>query len=499
MSTNPILPGFYPDPSICRAGDAYYVAASSFEYFPGVPVFRSTDLISWEQVGNALDRPSQLTLYRGLEAGSAGIYAPTLRHHDGLFWLVTTNAVDRADGHLIVHTADPAQGWSEPVHTKGAGGPGGIDPDLAWDEDGTCHLTWTQSHRITQVPIDPMTGRLLAEPRVVWDGSGLAYCEAPHLYKRNDWWYLVVAEGGTDRGHAVCVARSRSISGLFESHPANPVFSHRSTNHSVQNTGHADLIELPDGRWAMVYLGVRPRGSSPRFHVNGRETFLAGVEWVDDWPVVVEDAFDVPPQPTSFTDDFTAPGLHPRWISPGTDPRGFTRAPDTAHGVVLTAGRTPDSRETVHLLATRTRDAEWQAEATVAAGDAALVVQIDDAHWAAVERRGDTLTARAVVGPFDQHLSTAADIPADRPLAVRTVDTSGRLSLHNGPDRIELGHLDGDGAFHTLAGIDGRYLSTEVAGGYTGRVVGVEALGGDAVLTRFTYTAPLPEPPDTMR
>jgi beta-xylosidase len=285
---NPILPGFYPDPSICRVGDVYFLAASSFEYFPGVPVFRSTDLVSWEQVGNALDRPSQLTVYRGLEAGSAGIFAPTLRHHDGRFWLVTTNAVDRADGHLIVHTTDPTAGWSEPVFTKGAGGPGGIDPDLAWDEDGTCHLTWAHAHRITQVAIDPLIGEVLSEPTVVWDGTGLAYCEAPHLYRRNGWWHLVVAEGGTDRGHAVSVARSRSISGPFESHPANPVFSHRSTDHAVQSTGHADLVELPDGRWAAVYLAVRPRGSSPRFHVNGRETFLAGVEWVDDWPVFVE-------------------------------------------------------------------------------------------------------------------------------------------------------------------------------------------------------------------
>lgn len=487
MSTNPILPGFYPDPSICRADDAYYLATSSFEYFPGVPVFRSTDLIRWEQVGNALDRSGQLKLFRGLEAGSAGVYAPTLRYRDGVFWLVTTNVVDRADGHLIVRTTDPATGWSDPVHTKGAIG---IDPDLAWDEHGVCHLTWAQAHHIRQAPVDPLTGRLLSEPRLLWTGTGLSHTEAPHLYARNGWWYLVVAEGGTERGHVVSVARSRSIAGPFEPHPANPIFSHRSTDHPVQNTGHADLIELPDERWAMVYLGVRPRGSSPRFHVNGRETFLAGVEWADDWPVVVEDAFDVPPQPTAFTDDFGGASLHPRWVSPGTDPRTFTRLPgaDGRIGITLAPGRAPEARETVHLLATRTRDAEWQAEATVAAGDAALVVQIDDAHWAAVERHRDTLTARAVVGPFDQELATISGISADRPLAIRAVDTSGRLSLHNGPDRLELGFVD-EGAFRPLADIDGRYFSTEVAGGFTGRVVGVEALGNEAVLTRFTYTA----------
>ncbi|UGQ13972.1 glycoside hydrolase family 43 protein [Yinghuangia sp. ASG 101] len=491
MNVNPILPGFYPDPSICRAGDAYYLAASSFEYFPGVPIFRSTDLIRWEQVGNALDRATQLKVVRGLEAGSAGVYAPTLRYRDGTFWLVTTNVVDRADGHLIVHSTDPAQGWSDPVYTKGAHG---IDPDLAWDEAGTCFLTWPDAHRIMQAAVDPLTGQLLSEPRLLWTGTGLAYSEAPHLYSRNGWWYLVIAEGGTERGHAVSVARSRSITGPFDPHPANPVFSHRSTGHPVQNTGHADLVELPDGRWAMVYLGVRPRGSSPRFHVNGRETFLAGVEWADDWPVVVEDAFDVPPQPTSFTDDFTGPRLHPRWVSPGTDPHTFVRHPnpDEHPGITLAAGRPPEARETRHLLAVRTRDAAWQAEATAPVGDAALVVQIDDAHWAAVERQGNVLTARAVVGPFDQKLASHTGISPDDPLAIRAVDTSGRLSLHNGPDRLELGYLDA-GRFHALASIDGRYLSTEVAGGYTGRVVGVEALGTDATLTRFTYR-PLPTP-----
>ncbi|MGR7000954.1 family 43 glycosylhydrolase [Yinghuangia aomiensis] len=487
VNTNPIIPGFHPDPSICRVGDTYYLATSSFEYFPGVPVFRSTDLIRWEQIGNALDRPGRLKLLRGLEAGSVGVYAPTLRHHDGLFWLVTTNVLDRADGHMIVHAADPAGDWSDPVYTKGAGGPGGIDPDLTWDEDGVCHLTWTQSHHITQAAVDPMTGEVLSEPKVLWAGTpGMSYVEAPHLYKRNDWWYLVVAEGGTERGHAVSVARSRAISGPFTPYAANPVFSHRSSDHPVQSTGHADLVERPDGTWAMVYLAVRPYGSHPKWHVNGRETFLAGVEWVDDWPVVVEDAFDVPPAATSFTDEFAAADLHPRWISPGTDPGSFAAVHEGV-GLVLAAGRTADARETVHLLAARTRDLEWQAEATVATGDAALVVQIDDAHWAAVERRGGTLTARAVAGPFEQVFGTAEGIPTDRPLAIRTVDTSRRLSLHNGPDRIELGYVEA-GSFRLVAGIDGRYVSTEVAGGFTGRVVGVEALGADAVLTRFAYT-----------
>lgn len=487
MSDNPILPGFHPDPTICRAGDDYYVATSTFEYFPGVPIFRSSDLIAWEQVGNALDRPEQLLVFGGVAAASTGIYAPTLRFHDGSFWLVTTNVLEHHKGHLIVRTTDPAKGWSDPVHTDGAIG---IDPDLAWDEHGTCHLTWAGEGGITQAPIDPETGRLLSGPRSLWSGTGLAYPEAPHLYTRNGWWYLVIAEGGTERGHAVSIARSRSISGPFEPHPANPILSHRSTGHPVQNTGHADLVELADGRWAMVYLGVRPRGSTPGFHVNGRETFLAGIDWVDDWPVVREDAFEVPPAPTSFADDFAEPRLHPRWISPGAVPGTFVRyrGAEGQPGIELAAGRAPAERDARHLLAVRARDARWQAEATVPVGDAALIVRIDDAHWAGVERRGDILVARGIVGPFDQILGSLSGISADHPLAVRSVDHDDMPSPHNGPDRLELGYV-ADGVFRLLADIDGRYLSTEVASGFTGRVIGIEALGGNAVVTKFTYTA----------
>ncbi|GAA4991167.1 glycoside hydrolase family 43 protein [Yinghuangia aomiensis] len=488
MNVNPIVPGFYPDPSICRVGSDYYLATSSFEYFPGVPLFHSTDLILWEQVGNVLDRAGQLKLPVGPAQAGSGIWAPTLRQRDGLFLMVTTNVTEPAKGHLLVRSTDPAGDWSDPIHTDGAVG---FDPDLAWEEDGTCYLTWASASRgILQAQLDPDSGRLLSEPRSLWSGTGLASPEAPHLIARNEWWYLLIAEGGTERGHAVSVARSRSITGPFEGCPANPIFSHRSTTHPVQNAGHADMIELPDGRWAMVYLGVRPRGSVPQFHVNGRETFLAGIDWISDWPVVVEDAFTVPAHPTSFVDNFTGPQLHPRWVSPGVDPATFVRrvAPDATGGVTLLAGRASEAREAERLLAVRARDAAWQAAATVPAGDAALVVRIDDAHWAAVERHGDSLSARMVVGPLDQRLGTVTGVDPDRPLAIRTVDTDDPERLRNGPDRIHLGYLR-DGNFHTLADVDGRYLSTEVAGGFTGRVIGVEALGGDAVLRRFEYAA----------
>jgi len=489
MGAAPILPGFHPDPSICRAGKDYYLINSSFEYFPGVPIFTSRDLLTWRQIGNVLDRESQLNVSPGITGAGKGIYAPTIRFHDGRFWMATTNITDVVKGHLIVHAEDPAGPWSDPVYTSGAIG---WDPDPSWDEEGQCHLAWADPRGgIAHATVDPVTGQLLSATELIWQGTGLSSPEGPHLFQRNGWWYLLVAEGGTGPGHAVTIGRARSITGPYEAHPEGPLLTHRSTSHPVQNTGHADLVELIDGSWAMVYLGVRPRGEFPRFHVNGRETFLAGVDWADEWPVVVPDRYQEPRPATSFVDYFGAPELHSRWISPGVPPISFCRF-DGSGGVTLTSGRRPDDREAKNLLAVRARDAEWQVNVEAPAGDLSLIVRIDDAHWAGVERRGDVLSARAVIGPMDQTLASKNGIPVGVPLAVRAVGSPQQHGVRTGPDRVELGYLQ-DG-FTVLAAIDGRYLSTEVAGGFTGRVIGVEALTGQARVDRFEYSAAASEP-----
>ncbi|MGY1773146.1 family 43 glycosylhydrolase [Blastococcus sp. SYSU D00813] len=490
MGDVPILPGFHPDPSICRVGEDFFLVTSSFEYAPGVPLFTSHDLVRWDQVGNVLDRPEQLRVRPGQAGADGGVYAPTLRHHDGRFFLTTTNIGDIGRGHLIVHAEHPGGPWSDPVYT---GGVLGVDPDLAWDDDGTCYLTYSDPFGgIAQATVDPLTGELSSPPRPLWEGTGLAHPEGPHLYRRGPWWYLVVAEGGTGPGHAVSVARSASPTGPFESCPANPVLSHRSTGSPVQSTGHADLVELADGGWAMVHLGVRPRGSFPKYHVNGRETFLVGVDWVDDWPVVVEDRFAVPPAETSFADTFGGPALHPRWIAPGVQPRSFVQAAEGG-GAHLLPGRAPADREAARLLAVRCRDAEWTATATVPHGDVALVVRLDDHHWAGLERVGGQVAVRVVIGPLDQVLAREDGVPLGAALAIRAVGTDGQAGFRKGPDRLELGLLEG-GDLRVLTSVDGRYLSTEVAGGFTGRVVGVEALGSDALLTRFAYTGSVADP-----
>lgn len=478
--TAPLLPGFYPDPSICRAGDRYLLIASTFEYAPGVPVFESNDLRRWRQVGNILDRPSQLSVRAGIDGASGGIYAPTIRFHDGRYWMITTNIHDVSRGHLIVSADNPAGPWSEPVYTTGIVG---IDPDLAWDDAGRCFLTWSDVMRggISQVEVDPVSGGVLSEAVELWRGTGGAHAEGPHLYSHEGWWYLLVSEGGTHTGHMVTVARSREIAGPYESNPANPILTHRSTSLPVQATGHADFVELADGSWAMVHLGIRQRGSFPRWHTNGRETFLIGIDWVDGWPVVDETRFADDAPSGSFEDDFRGPSLHPRWISPGAHPVCF--ASTGADGLRLASGRSVVERDAQGLLATRATDEVWTVRVE-AEGDLALTVRIDDLHQAMVERVGASVRARVVIGPLDQILATVDDTMPGAALTVRAAPVVAEPGQRQGPDRIVLGCGDIE-----LAEVDGRYLSTEVAGGFTGRVIGVEALGGEALVSRFSYVA----------
>lgn len=280
--SNPIIPGFYPDPSICRVGEDFYLVTSTFAYFPGVPIFHSRDLIHWQQIGHCLTRKSQLCLDRTWISG--GIYAPTIRYCNGVFYMVTTNVSH--GGNFYVTATDPAGDWSEPIWVE----QGGIDPSLFFDDDGKVYFTSTYQengkHGIGQSEIDITTGKLLTPTRLIWEGTGGRHPEAPHLYKINGLYYLMIAEGGTEYGHMVTIARSTSPWGVFEACPRNPILTHRNRgNCEIQGTGHADLIQAFDGSWWMVFLAFRITQSY--FHHLGRETFLAPVVWDNNgWPVV---------------------------------------------------------------------------------------------------------------------------------------------------------------------------------------------------------------------
>ena len=289
---NPIIPGFYPDPSICRVGDDYYLVNSSFEYFPGVPIFHSEDLVHWRQIGYCLTRKSQLPLNKVRASG--GIYAPTIRYHNGTFYMVTTN-VD-GGGNFYVTAKNPAGPWSEPIWLDKSG----MDPSLFFDDDGTVYYTRHEGAGdgyIAQKTLNLKTGQFEGPLKKIWGGTGGVWAEGPHLYKINGKYYLMISEGGTSYDHRVTIARSDSSWGPFEPDPNNPILTHRNRPGStIQALGHADIVETPAGWW-LVCLGIRPQGG--RFHHIGRETFLAPVTWSDDgWPVVNGNGTIEPNMPT---------------------------------------------------------------------------------------------------------------------------------------------------------------------------------------------------------
>jgi xylan 1,4-beta-xylosidase len=278
---NPIIPGCYPDPSICRVGNDYYTVHSSFEFFPGVPVLHSKDLVHWRQIGYCLTGKSQLNLDKVRASG--GIYAPTIRYHKGTFYMITTG-VD-CGGNFYVTAKDPAGPWSEPIWMNDGGG---IDPSLFFDDDGKVYYTRQEAGRhgyAAQTTLNLKTGKLEGPLKKLWEGTGGIWPEGPHLYKINGKYYLMISEGGTSYGHMVTIARSDSPWGPFESNPNNPILTHRNLHDNpIRAVGHADLVETPDGWW-LVCLAIRPKGGY--YHHIGRETFLAPVVFDSNgWPVV---------------------------------------------------------------------------------------------------------------------------------------------------------------------------------------------------------------------
>lgn len=299
---NPILPGCYPDPSICRVGEDYYLVTSTFEYLPGLPVMHSRDLVSWEQIGHVVDRPGQLD-YAGL-ASSGGLYAPTIRHHDGVFWLVCT-LVDPDDdargGNFVMTATDPAGPWSDPVWLD----VDGIDPSIFFDDDGR---VWMHGTRLAPDPdwfhqtevwvreLDPTTRALTGPEHVIWNGAlkDVVWAEGPHLYRVDGTYYLLAAEGGTEFHHAISVARADHVTGPYTGNKGNPVLTHRhlGRDSDVVGVGHADLVQAVDGSWWAVLLAMRPYGG---YHYPlGRETFLVPVVWEDGWPVFAPGVGRVP-------------------------------------------------------------------------------------------------------------------------------------------------------------------------------------------------------------
>ncbi|WP_159797731.1 glycoside hydrolase family 43 protein [Puerhibacterium puerhi] len=525
LVANPVLAGTYPDPSVCRVGDDYYLVTSTFEYFPGLPVLHSRDLVHWEQVGHVVDREGMLD-YAGI-ASSGGLYAPTLRHHDGLFWLVCT-LVDQQDdargGNFVVTASDPAGPWSDPVWL----GESGIDPSLFFDDDGR---VWVHGTRLAAEPewfhqtevwlreLDPATMRLVGPEHVLWTGAvrGAVWAEGPHLYKVGGTYYLLAAEGGTEFHHAVSVARAEKVTGPYEGNRANPVLTHRHLGRDVDvvGVGHADLVEGPDGSWWAVLLGMRPYGG---YHYNrGRETFLVPVAWQDGWPVF-------------------APGLGrvPRPVEvPFADPAGPVGAPQHVAAGVVRPGDVRWTSLRAPASSFATPDGEgWAlrvlpATLTEAGTPAFLGVRqqhrdVDVAATVRVDGLAPGERAGVVVRQSERdHVTLAAEPSPDGGYRVRAVhrragaeQVLGEVTLEAPGGVLELGVAargqdyaltvappsHGAGGPAVVATADGRTLDSVATGGFLGLWLGVFATSDGAPSTstvtveRFVY-APVDEAP----
>ena len=339
---NPIVAGFYPDPSLCRVGKDYYLVNSAFNYFPSIPIWHSTDLVNWTQIGNVIDRPPQFAM-RGGQV-SSGTYAPTIRYHDGTYYVICTFV--SGIGNFYVSAKDPAGPWSDPVSLPSVGG---IDPSMFFDDDGKCYvvncdepvgLAQYSGHRTIRLrELDLAKKVIVGEPTVLVNGGTditqhPVWCEGPHLYKIDKTYYLMCAQGGTSTAHSEVIFKSDSLRGPYVPGPNNPMITARDLPVGrvdiVTCTGHADLVQTQNGEWFAVFLGCQPYEAG--FFNTGRQTFLLPVKWENGWPGILPPKTPVPlivkkpnlpagkraPVPTtgniSYTDNFNSDTLAFRWI-----------------------------------------------------------------------------------------------------------------------------------------------------------------------------------------
>lgn len=486
---NPIIPGFNPDPSICRVGEDYYLVTSTFEFFPGIPVYHSRDLVNWTQLGSCIDRPGQLPLEQA--APGMGIWAPTIRWHKGRFYVT---AKEKTFGNFIVSAENPAGPWTDPVPVDISG----IDPSILFDGEKvyycTNHRTDPEQESVSVAEIDPDTGALFSPIRAVWHGVTNwkpSYLEAPHIYHIGDWYYIWAAEGGTGYEHAITCARSRSIWGPYEDCPRQLLHNVPVGNTGVACAGHGDLVEDPEGRWWCVHLGTRP--DDAWYSHMGRETFLLPVTWAEEWPVIAdgrsrlecEGPLSRPQLPRqAWQADLSR--IEPRWL--------FLRLPEedcylpSAEGMTLVPSTVKLASETGSptMLAVRPVDVDCTVEAEldftpVCDGDEAGVTMfISNAGYI-------SCGCRRTAGQNMLVVTRSAGGPVPRPVQL----TASRLTfrIEAAKTSYTLSVAEGDGAFRPVVTIP--VLSRKEAGKcFTGTLLGVyaqcdQATPARAVLRRF--------------
>lgn len=490
--SNPILEGFYPDPSICRVNEDYYLVTSSFEYYPGIPIFHSKDLVNWQQLGHVLDRPSQLDLDDMRPSG--GIYAPSIRYHDGLFYVICTN-VDKK-GNFIVTSEDPSGPWSDPFWITTTG----IDPSLFFDTDGKVYYTGNRysttdtsfegSCEIWCQEIDLDTMTLVGDDFILWTGAlkKAVWPEGPHIYQKDAYYYLMIAEGGTDREHAVTIARSQNLLGPYEGNPKNPILTHRhlGSHYPIVNIGHGDLVQTQNNEWWMVVLGSRPYGG---YYRNlGRETFLVPLQWEDGWPIVnpgkgmvtaitpFPDLKEITYLAKASCDHFETKILDDEWVTirtPRTDFYSLENRPGylelkcqptaiTMKKHISFIGRRQQHKKCL----IRTKMTFTPKTNNEAAG--LVLIQNNRYHLQLVLSKTNNVTSLLLVKTEGEKSDTLHSVPYDSDTIYLTIQMNEQeLNFFYGKTQATSNIL--------AENIDGRLLSTDVAGGFVGTMIGMYA------------------------
>jgi xylan 1,4-beta-xylosidase len=502
---NPILGGFYSDPSIVRVGSDYYLVTSTFSWFPGIPVFHSKDLVHWRQIGNAIDRPTQLDFGR-LEM-SRGVFAPAISHHAGRFYIVNT-CVD-CGGNFVITATNPAGPWSNPVWLPDVAG---IDPSLFFDEDGSAWIvnnrepaggsTYSGHRAIWMQRFDWHALKTVGEARMIVDGGvditkKPVWIEGPHLFKRAGRYYLSAAEGGTSVNHSQVIFAADRIEGPYKPAPAarEPILTQRDLDPArpapITSAGHADMVDIGGDRWWAVFLATRPYKDN--LYNTGRETFLLPVSWRDGWPTILPHGqaipteakrpplplFTAPPTGGSFVarDEFDGPKLAPSWMMMRNPRQSWWRFDHGALALrtqLIGIGEKGNpsflARRQQHGDATITTEVRFDPEEGGGAGLAAL--QNDDFFLTEVlSRRGGRLMVevRRRAGaqePVDGVLIAAV------PVSLRANEPI-RLRVHARGGSYDFDWASPTGPWRRVAhDVDGTNLSTEKAGGFVGTMIG---------------------------
>jgi alpha-N-arabinofuranosidase len=473
--TNPVIPGFYPDPSVCRVGDDYYLVNSTFEYFPGVPVFHSKDLIHWNQIGHCIHRKDQID-------GEINIFAPTIRYHEGTFYMITTNVSHK--GNFFVTAKNPAGPWSDPIWVDMPE----IDPDLFFDDNGKAYVI-TSKFELAEIDIE--TGELLTERHKIWNSTGGRYPEAPHIYKKDGFYYLMAAEGGTEEAHMVTIARSHNIWGPYIDNPSNPIATHVNVagmGLPIQGIGHADIIQAHDHSWWMVIHGYRSVTGYPPHHILGRETCLVPVSWPKGgWPVVngngtvaVDMTCPTLPQAPFANEkgraDFDNPQLGLEW--------NYVQVPDEntyelniGKGTLALKGsaRTIGEKGSPTFVGRRLTDIQFEATTRMQFNpeneneEAGMVLLNNGSHFDIMVYSKGGMRYLAVKLQFGQTIYKSKEIALEPGAVDLKIEGTG-------PEFI-FSYSQNNNDFKIVETADARFLSTQTVGWFTGLYVGMYATG----------------------